>query len=119
MNDSKYVEIKDEGFGPKDAQFNKSMIELQAGWPGMAEAYEKKFNRPWTNWEFREHARTWAEAWKEAYIALEPVFRKVTTPLYSTLSSEGHLVRVYATEEEAIRASKELEPVVPRPAPSK
>ena len=66
MNDSKYVEIKDEGFGPKDVQFNKAMIDLQSDWPGMAEAYEKKFNRPWTNWEFREHARTWAEAWKSA-----------------------------------------------------
>lgn len=66
MNDSKYVEIKDEGFGQKDVQFNRSMIELQADWPGMAEAYEKKYNRPWTNWEFREHAKTWAEAWKSA-----------------------------------------------------
>lgn len=70
MNDSKYIEIKDEGFGPKDIQFNKSMIDLQADWPGMAVAYEQKYNRPWTNWEFREYAKTWADAWKAARAGL-------------------------------------------------
>lgn len=76
---NEFIKIEDEGFGPNDISFNETMIDLQADWPGMAEAYEKKYNRPWTNWEFREHARVWSAAWKEGWVSLDYALSKNST----------------------------------------